>query len=570
MYVSYFNLSEPPFSITPDPRFVYLSGRHREALAHLLYGVGAGGGFVVLTGEVGTGKTTVCRYLLDHLPKEVDVALILNPRVTAVELIAAVCDELRVPYPAGTDSLKVLVDALSQRLLETHGKGRRTVLIVDEAQNLGVEVLEQVRLLTNLETPKEKLLQIILIGQPELLRLLERRELRQLAQRITARYHLMPFAEPETRAYIAHRLRVAGTTEPLFEARAIREIHRRSRGVPRLINVMCDRALLGAFAGGLAKADAAVVRRAAAEVLGDESPRRRLARRLSVTAAALVFAAGVGLVAAYVAPRVGGAVAELWWRHATPSLVPAPAANAPAPASPAAAGPESGAPAALVAAVPSDPRPEPRPAGPRLARLLSDAAVDSDRGTAFETLYARWGVAYRRGDDAELACDAARRFGLRCAFKRGTWTMLRRLDVPAVLELAAPTGARRYATVTALDDAGATLAFGTRAERFSLREIEEHWDGGFVVAWRPPALTAVPIAPGARGRDVTWLRRRLAEIDGGDRRDGDVYDDELRARVLSFQRRQALSPDGVVGEETLIRLTAVGDATAPSLARAAR
>ena len=248
MYASYFGLAERPFSLAPDPRYLYLSDPHREALAHLLYGIGGGGSFVLLTGEVGTGKTTVCRALLEQLPPDVDVAMIFNPRLTSVELLAAACDELRVAYPAGTTSLKVLVDTLSHALLEAHGRGRRTVLIIDEAQSLSGAVLEEIRLLTNLETTRDKLLQVVLIGQPELSAILARPDLRQLAQRITARYHLRPFTAEETRAYVQHRMEVAGQRQPIFATRAIRVAHRRSRGVPRLLNTICDRALLGAYA----------------------------------------------------------------------------------------------------------------------------------------------------------------------------------------------------------------------------------------------------------------------------------------------------------------------------------
>jgi general secretion pathway protein A len=276
MYVEHFGLAELPFSLTPDPRYVYMSERHREALAHLIYGINQGDGFVQLTGEVGTGKTTMCRCLLEQLPPDVDVALIFNPRLTSHELLAAVCDELRVAYPAGTDSVKLLVDSLYRHLLGAHARGRRTVLIIDEAQNLSVDVLEQVRLLTNLETARDKLLQIILIGQTELAALLERPELRQLAQRVTARYHLRPFSQDETRAYIVHRLGVAGRTRMLFSPWALREVHRLSRGVPRLINVICDRALLGAYATSRSWVDVHTVRRAAREVRGVRVGGRRL------------------------------------------------------------------------------------------------------------------------------------------------------------------------------------------------------------------------------------------------------------------------------------------------------
>lgn len=267
MYCKHFGLDSKPFSISPDPRFLFLSDRHREALAHLLYGVGEGGGFVQLTGEVGTGKTMLCRTLLEQLPDSVDVALILNPKLSGFELVATICDELKVAYPRDTQSLKVLIDHLNHHLLDSHAAGRRTILILDEAQNLSTEVLEQIRLLTNLETAQAKLLQIILIGQPELQTLLARNELRQLAQRITARYHLGSLGREETRTYITHRLRVSGGHADLFTPQAMDEVHKLSTGVPRLINVICDRALLGAYVEDKRRVDRTILRHAANEVL---------------------------------------------------------------------------------------------------------------------------------------------------------------------------------------------------------------------------------------------------------------------------------------------------------------
>ena len=291
MYTSFFGITEKPFAITPDPRYLYLSERHAEALAHLLYGIDDAGGFVQLTGEVGTGKTTMVRSFLTELPEHADVALILNPRVTPEEFLLEIADELHVAVPAtGRGSVKAIVDGLNAFLLERHALGRRVVVIVDEAQQLSADVLEQVRLLTNLETATRKLLQIILVGQPELRDVLARNDLRQLAQRITGRYHLDPLSAEESAAYVRHRMRVAGAIGEVFTDGALRELHRLAGGVPRLINVIADRALLGAYTAEQRRVSPALIRHAAAEVHG----RSTAARWLLATAAVATGAAATG------------------------------------------------------------------------------------------------------------------------------------------------------------------------------------------------------------------------------------------------------------------------------------
>jgi general secretion pathway protein A len=512
VYAAHFGLTERPFSLAPDPRFLFLSEGHREALAHLVYGL-QGGGFVQLTGEVGTGKTTVCRALLDQLPIDVDVAMIFTPRLTAAELLSAVCDELHVPYPAGTTSLKVLVDALSRALLDAHARGRRTVVIIDEAQNLSMEVLEELRLLTNIETTRDKLLQVILIGQPELADLMERPALRQLAQRITARYHLRPFTFRETRAYVRHRLEIAGQRQMVFTPGALGVIHRRSGGVPRLINNICDRALLGAFGRSKRRVTVGTARRAAAEVSGATGIRRWL----QPAAAAVLLAAIVMSVGALGRSRLE--YVGTWWvqRLVPAGVAPSNAAVAVAPPAP-------------VAAVVTPPRPS-------LATLLD--ATTAERDTALAALFARWGVEFQPRD-GENACEIARRAGLRCLVRSGTWNVIRRLDVPAMLTLMTPTGERHYATVTALGADTVTVDIPPRPVTLPLSDVERFWDGAFVAFWRTPDLTATELRAG----------------------------EDFKQRVAAFQRANGLRADGVLGEETLLRLAATTPGPRPSLSRA--
>ncbi|MDR3631694.1 MAG: AAA family ATPase [Desulfocapsaceae bacterium] len=269
MYTRYFGLTEKPFSIAPDPHFLYLSDLHREALAHLLYGIQSDGCLVLLTGEVGTGKTTASRFLIEQIPKLTDVALILNPKLSVVELLATICEELRIEGIASHNSVKYYSDILSRHLLESHSRGRNTVLIIDEAQDLDPDILEQLRLLTNLETHKEKLLRIILLGQPELRKMLDQPEFSQINQRITSRYHLVPLQERDVFAYVDHRIKVAGGGRArLFSDKALKRIHVLSRGIPRLINLLCDRSLLGAYVEEKEQVELDVVNKAGREVLG--------------------------------------------------------------------------------------------------------------------------------------------------------------------------------------------------------------------------------------------------------------------------------------------------------------
>jgi general secretion pathway protein A len=548
MYLSFFDLSEKPFAITPDPRYLYLSERHAEALAHLLYGINESGGFIQLTGEVGTGKTTVVRTLLSRVPHHADVAVILNPRVTPVEFLLTICEELGLTIAdSDRDSVKQMVDALNQRLLAAHADGRRIIVIVDEAQNLSAEVLEQVRLLTNLETPTQKLLQIILIGQPELRELLDRTDLRQLAQRITGRYHLEPLSVEETRGYVRHRLRVAGATEEIFTPSALTEVHRLAQGIPRVINVTCDRALLGAYTQETRKVTATLVRRAAGEVYG----RRFMPPWLGWIAAAVLLA---GIAA-------GGFFGwQLWQRQ----ILPLHAARANAPqgeVDPKAAPTARAAPAAERAA----PQASIPPAGLLINALLAANSGNTTDAAAFRRLLSLWGTAMA---DDKNPCGQAAKAGLSCLEQRGSWAQVRALNRPAILTLTDDQGQRHRVVLSGLDERFATLNLGEHNQRVPIDEISRDWFGEFTVVWKPKTARTRELSVGMQGDEVRWLRRSLNALQGAasDPEHGDVYDEELAIAVQNFQREHRLNVDGIAGVQTQVVLdTALAEPGSPLL-----
>ena len=535
MYTQFFGLRENPFALAPDPRYLYLSLRHQEALAHLMFGITQGGGFVQLTGEVGTGKTMMVRALLERLPDNIDVALVLYPFLSVEEFIAAICDDLRVPRPEKA-GVKTLIDALNQYLLANHTKGRRTVLVIDEAQNLSHEVLEQVRLLTNLETTKEKLLQILLVGQPELNSLLAQQDLRQLAQRITAHYNLKSLLPRETAEYVLHRLRVARARSPLFSRSALSAIHRLSSGTPRLINILADRALLGAYARGKNRVTVGVVRQAAAEI--GRPPRSQYALVSGAAAALLV-----------------GVTFASWQFIARP--------------------PESTAPAPIVAAIAPAPietakaegdgkEKESAPAR-SLESFLRDPADVLDTDSALAALFSQWRKDYARFP-GKTGCERALSAGLRCAYASGNWNNLRQLNRPAIIELMDAESRRHHVLVSALKDDRAVLDLGGEPYEFPLAEVDRYWFGKFLVLWTPPPTGEQTLRRGMRGPSVLWLREALARFDGrAPDSKSEVFDARLEGEVKAFQRKHQLADDGIVGRFTLIQLDGYDASGAPPL-----
>jgi general secretion pathway protein A len=528
MYLSFYGLSEKPFSITPDPRYLYLSGLHAEALAHLVYGIDEAGGFIQLTGEVGTGKTTIIRSLLARAPKNAEIALILNPRMNAPEFMLTICEELGIMVPDEAEgSVKDLIDILNRYLLRVHSEGRRVVLIVDEAQNLAPELMEQVRLLTNLETETQKLLQIILIGQPELREVLARNDLRQLAQRITGRYHLDPLSRAEALGYVKHRLRIAGATADIFSNAALNEVYRVSGGVPRLINIISDRALLGGYSEDRHRITAPMVRRAASEVFGHR-----------VIPGWIPWLAG----ATCIALLVGGAM--LSWRllHTSgPASAPPAVATVTAPVAP---------PAAIVVAPPPAPTPV-----PTLTDLLHTNAANTDMDSAWWRLFGLWKARYVTG--SEDACTQALRQGLECQMQRGTLAQLRSINRPAILDLM-DSGAVHHVVLSHLEGSQASLLLGDAVQTVPLEDLQRLWQGEFIVLWKPQELDTRALSLGMRGANVRALRARLQRWQGQepDPQGSEYYDESLQTLVRQFQQKSGIGVDGVAGVQTQLLLDA--------------
>jgi general secretion pathway protein A len=594
MYTNYFGLKEAPFSIAPDPRYLFMSDQHREALAHLLYGIGNDGGFVLLTGEVGTGKTTVCRCLLGQLPENCDVAFIFNPKLTVKELLSTICDELRIKYPEGTKSIKVFIDLINGYLLDAHARGRKAVLIIDEAQRLSHEVLEQIRLLTNLETNQRKLLQIILLGQPELQEMLSQAKLRQLSQRIIARYHLGPLTKKEVKEYVNHRLSIAGSSDRLFPESTLHQVFRLSGGIPRVINVLCDRALLGTYAQGRRTVNNWTVARAAREVFGEKRREQRMtntAYGLALCGMVVIGASLFLLVGRYgqnheQQPVVANSIAVVE-REATtlaesrkpipdeakgrageqqigaasdPDKIPWPlieqASMVASQSSSATSGP-------AVTQEESSNQDQQTPPGeaielvlPTLFQQFTSDTRNRSAIMANHALLKLWGVGYQP-DGAENACRQAAAKGLRCLDGKGDLDELRRLNLPAVLKLADPQGQPFHVALKTLRWETATVALDVETATVGVDELSSLWKGEYTLLWRPPPQSEGTIREGDQGAAVKWLESRLRRVQGSavPLRKDPVFDALLLERVKKYQMSKGLKADGIAGPKTLIHLS---------------
>jgi general secretion pathway protein A len=519
MYKAFFGLTDNPFSIVPDPKYFYMSERHSEALSHLLYGLNSGGGFVMLTGEVGTGKTTVSQCLKEQIQDHTILAFILLPTFSASEMLAAISDAFHVPY-VETANQKQLFDGLHQFLLQAHQEQRQALLIIDEAQHLQPDVLEQLRLLTNLDVDGKKLLQIVLIGQPELQQLLSQPLLRQLAQRITARYHLLPLDVQELDAYVRFRLQVAGTLRPIFTPAAIRVLHKVSGGIPRLINLICERALLGAFALGQDNVDPALIEQAAFEVGGF---------RLEKTSQkfATFFVAGLVML---IAGWFG------WQRWGDMPVVPVKELK-------------------TTVTLPPD-----QNVVDHFRKALGSAAYEDE---AMQQLFRLWG--YETAID-EATCDRAKAANLRCFKGQDSFEQMLAYNYPAVVHLRDKQLGDVVAVLVHRDNDQFDVLLNSEHWRVSTDWLKEHWDHSYTLLWQAPPSGNTLISKRSSPADVAWLEMMVGQATHSKIRDHVTrYDATLLENVRRFQREHQLGTDGIAGENTLMLLTNQSRSLVPRL-----
>jgi len=565
MYLDYFGLKERPFSIAPDPRYLYMSERHREALAHLLYGVSGQGGFIVLTGEVGTGKTTICRCFLNQVPANTDVAFIINPKLSARELMASICDELNITYPPSA-SIKILNDLINKYLLAAHADNRHTVLIIDEAQNLRIDVLEQLRLLTNLETSEKKLLQIILLGQPELREMLAQNDLRQLAQRVTARYHLHELNKVEVGAYAQCRLAVAGRRGRLFTIKAVNTLYKLSGGVPRLINLIADRALLGAYASQSEMVEADHIKSAYREIQG-EKVKVKKAFKFNVNQAWLLpltvsfFVVGAGITFSI---------------NKTNSFPPTPDVNAETFVIAKSHNKESVETEIETITAPNLAN-DVEINAPEKSQNHNPSYIESisnlkqhknDKFNAYKSIFNQWNVNYT-DKPFTLACEFAELYGLRCLHKNGNWRSVLKLNRPAVLTLTTDYGETLYISLLAIRGDDAYVAHQDNAFWVGLDELDRYWLGEYSIVWKLPPYKSNTISPGQQ-KEAEWvsssldtIRRNKASRSQNTFRN--TKNESLEAQLKRFQLKSGLVPDGILGSMTLIHINSKLELGHPTL-----
>lgn len=543
MYYTYFGLKEAPFSIAPNPHYLFMTDRHQEALAHLYHGVSSDAGFVLLTGDVGTGKTTVCRRFLSHLPENTQIAFILNPCLNDVELLQAICQELHISAVSNDASLKQLTDLIYQHLLSNHAQGVNTVLLIDEAQQMHKNVLELIRLLTNLETDTQKLLKIILVGQPELNDILAQSDLIQLSQRITARYHIRPLTVKEISTYIKHRLQMAGyiKNKPLFSASLVKQLFVMTQGVPRLINVICDRALLGAYSQGKYQVNKAILKKAFYEVKGNYST---VSSKTPVGVwlfVGFLFLLCLGMfVGGFSSSNFSSAYHERIdeiFGHKETSVVVDKELSVPAPVQ------ESLMPAAAVVT----------PIEIIEKAVVQDAVLHyQEEGQAIKDLLNAVAPSVKVNGDY---CKNLKLKGWRCDHGVvSSWQAFKKYNRPSILTLE-ENGFRYHVAIIAMSSTHGLVLSEQGSKVMPLIELGEYWVGEFTYLWRSPLGFKRYIYKNSSPHLINDIAQSFAVLDK--RKEAlatDKYNDLLKKRIQIFQQKYHLKEDGKAGIETLLKL----------------
>lgn len=521
-YTAYFGLNDIPFSIAPNPHYLFMSERHKEALAHLTHGLGETGGFVLLTGEVGTGKTTVSKCLLEQLPDNTEAAFILNPTLSAKELLATICDELHIGYEQQNATLKTFTDKILECLIKNHQQGKSTLLIIDEAQHLQAEVLEQLRLLTNLETHTKKLLQVILIGQPELQELLKRRDLRQLAQRITARYHLLPLSKAEVSRYIKHRLSVAGCQQTLFSASSVALIHQLSNGVPRLINLLCDRALLGAYSVEQNQVSKKIIQQACKETLGEQLLpisfwQKSGAKKFTLVSSLLLCAAFGFNVASQQKQTLALAEQQL----------------------------QSEKEQALLAV------------HQQQLNQIPNQLINNSRqlSLAFTDLYSQWQV--ELFSPSNTPCDLANSYQLECYWYSGNVEQFFTLDYPAIVRFIDGKGQSYFATYKGHVDGNIQLLLNEKNYQVSEQWFVNNWQGSAALLWRPPQGFVDTINEHSEAQLLLWLEQQLSQKQHRSTREVITLDALLINQLQQYQQNKGLAINTFADIQTVMLLSKI-------------
>ena len=548
MYHNYFGLKEQAFSIAVNPKYLYMSQQHKEALAHLLYGV-QGGGFVMLTGEVGTGKTTIVRSLLDQLPNETEIAIILNPMANVIELLQTICDELEAGYYNDDLTIKNLTDALHQKLLDNHTEGKNTVLLIDEAQLLSADVLEQIRLLTNLETETQKLLQIILVGQPELNELLSQPRLRQLSQRIVARYHLSPLTLQETEYYIEHRLEVAGLANGRnpFSRKIIAQIHQFTKGIPRLINVICERTLIGAYGHNQHDVDENILRLAKYEVTGKKYENTATSGfktqfKIPISDSKLIALSGT-TIACILAIFMGFQIID---KNAPSSITPADKTHTPL---------ETQTPTAMVVEDAPIAVSTPTPTKNEVVNSPSSPVYDISDKNLSERIYYEY-LGFQLSPNTPPCWQLGDKNYECTLVSMETWEDVRQLNRPAILTLITEERFFSYAVLVGINDNTALVidAEGSH-EKIPLAELGPLWTGAVYYVWKKPVGYSKPISLGQSSPVVKEMAELFAILDNQSKPLArSLYNPALKRRVQLFQDANNLSDDGILGQKTIMKL----------------